>query len=450
MNGQEIPDQWKTGWITPIHKKGSKANCNNYRCITVTSAISRLYGRVLKALIESEYAPIQMEEQAGFRAGRSCVDNMFCITQIAEKIAATHGKLHLTFVDLTKAYDHVPIDRLWYVLASTPINATLINAVKQLYTNTTACVKYCGATSDAFPTTKGLRQGCAISPTLFNIYLQEALKEWRKKCKNMGIPLNETTLYTLHFADDQVVLSQDAEDMEYMTRKLIEQYQEWGLTVNMEKTQYMVIGEEGKDLQLNNGMVIKACEEYTYLGSKIHISGRMDREIQNRITKGQQTIGALNGILWSKAISKKQKSRLYSSIFKSIILYGCETWQINKSQEAKLNTIAMDFLRRSARISRMDKIRNDRIRDIMMIEKPFIEDIQQKQLGWFGHIKRMQETRLPYQILHWQPYEKRKRGRPKTTWESGINKAMSERNLQLGDWTDRRGWKLGTGRRRTL
>jgi len=76
--------------------------------------------------------------------------------------------------------------------------------------------------SDPFPVTKGLKQGCCLSPTLFKIYLSHALQNWRRKC----------ILYTLHFADDQEVLAHDREDLEYMTRKLIEEYENWRLTVN--------------------------------------------------------------------------------------------------------------------------------------------------------------------------------------------------------------------------
>lgn len=79
-----------------------------------------------------------------------------------------------------------------------------------------------------------------MSPTLFKIYLSEALKHWRKKCSQMGIPINDNlSLYTLHFADDQIVMAQDKEDLEYMTRKLIKEYEKWGLELNKKRTRYV-------------------------------------------------------------------------------------------------------------------------------------------------------------------------------------------------------------------
>jgi hypothetical protein len=82
-------------------------------------------------------------------------------------------------------------------------------------------------------------QGCCISPTLFKIYIQKALEEWKRKCSGMGIPLENTTLYTLQFVDDQVVLAGD-KDLEYMTCKLKETYKKWGMDMNLNKTKYVL------------------------------------------------------------------------------------------------------------------------------------------------------------------------------------------------------------------
>ncbi|XP_044745289.1 uncharacterized protein LOC123307136 [Coccinella septempunctata] len=78
INGAPIPEQWKIAYISSIHKKGDKLNCGNYRGISVTSTMSRLYGRILRDLIESEYSDQEEEEQSGFRADRTCTDNFVC------------------------------------------------------------------------------------------------------------------------------------------------------------------------------------------------------------------------------------------------------------------------------------------------------------------------------------------------------------------------------------
>ncbi|XP_063924692.1 uncharacterized protein LOC135138644 [Zophobas morio] len=89
-----------------MHKKGSRDQCENYRDIAVTSTGSRIYGKILKTKIEQEYMDMEAEEQAGFRAGRSTVDHLYCVTQIIETKAAFDQEIHLLYVDLQKAYDN--------------------------------------------------------------------------------------------------------------------------------------------------------------------------------------------------------------------------------------------------------------------------------------------------------------------------------------------------------
>ena len=81
----------------------------------------------------------------------------------------------------------------------------------------------------------------------------------------MGIPLENTTLCTLQFADDQVVLAGDKEDLEYMTRKLKETYEKWSLDKNLNKTKYLCIGEKHSNLKLDKDSEIEFCQEYKYL-----------------------------------------------------------------------------------------------------------------------------------------------------------------------------------------
>jgi len=85
INGEKVPEEWKIAIITPIHKIGDKRKCENSRGISVTNTFSRIYGRILAKLVELEYKNLEVEEQSGFRAGRSYIDNIFCITQMKEK-----------------------------------------------------------------------------------------------------------------------------------------------------------------------------------------------------------------------------------------------------------------------------------------------------------------------------------------------------------------------------
>ena len=68
----------------------------------------------------------------------------------------------------------------------------------------------------------------------------------------MGLEIQDTTIYSMLFADDQLLIAQDYEDLEYMTKKLIDEYELWGLKLNVKKTKYMAIGDTSRDLQLED------------------------------------------------------------------------------------------------------------------------------------------------------------------------------------------------------
>ena len=108
----------------------------------------------------------------------------------------------------------------------------------------------------------------------------------------------------------------------------------------------------------------------------------------------------------------------------------------------------MDGLRRSSRISGIDRIRNVTIRQQIGLEETIIKEIEQNQLTWYGHVQRMAEKRLPKLALKWMPKQKRARGRPKKNWLEGIKKAMKERSLSEGQWEDRKQRSIGVGQRR--
>lgn len=227
----------------------------------------------------------------------------------------------------------------------------------------------------------------------------------------------------------------------------MEEYKNWGLTANIDKTKYLCVGTTPSNLYLGNAEEIHSCEEYKYLGVLFDSTGIDNREIEHRITQGKRAISCLNGIFWSN-IAKKCKFNIYEAMVKSVPLYGAETWRLTDRYAKRLEAVEMDALRRSLHIFRMDKVRNDDIKGWMGIEGSISDDISRTQLVWYRHVKRMEDTRLPKQTLEWQPSNRRRRGRPKAAWEPGIRKAMSARDLREGDWTNSLRWNLGIGQRR--
>ena len=98
------------------------------------------------------------------------------------------------------------------------------------------------------------------------------------------------SLYTLCFADDQVVIAQDEEDLSYMVRKLNEEYTKMGLEINIKKTEYLAIrDEETTDLEVDENVKIRGTDKFKYLGFTLSKQGTTEEEIKSRL--GQTRTG---------------------------------------------------------------------------------------------------------------------------------------------------------------
>lgn len=136
----------------------------------------------------------------------------------------------------------------------------------------------------------------------------------------MGLSVGDYILYTLYFADDQLVIAEDKEDLEYMVRKLNEAYSAAGLTININKSEYLQVENDAvSDLELE-GQTIRCVAKRKYLRGTLKSKGTSTDEIDHRIDMGRKVIGALNSMWWGKHIHKNTKKRLYSSLVSSVTL----------------------------------------------------------------------------------------------------------------------------------
>lgn len=119
LEGEELPNDLKEGHISALFKKGDKKDCCNYRGICGQSAVSRVIGRLLKEKVEAEY--VTPEEQTGFTAGRSSMDNIFVLRQVMEKSQERNRELHLAFIDLEQDYDSDPRKLRWRAAVSAQV-----------------------------------------------------------------------------------------------------------------------------------------------------------------------------------------------------------------------------------------------------------------------------------------------------------------------------------------
>ena len=111
------------------------------------------------------------EEQCGFRQGRGCMGQVFAVRQVCEKYLANGKDVFWACKDSEKAYDTIDCHGMWQMLRVYGVGGKLLKAVQSFYVDSRVCVWVGNDVSEWFPVNVGLRQGCVMSPWLFNVYM---------------------------------------------------------------------------------------------------------------------------------------------------------------------------------------------------------------------------------------------------------------------------------------
>jgi len=172
-----IPNEWRNAVITPIFKKGDSRETQNYRGISILNTWYKIYSRILNMKLQNYSEVFMRETQNGFRKGRSCMDPIFCLKLLMEKSREFNLETHLLFIDYEKAFDNVERKILFNILKSRHIPNTLLKAIVDIYTKNKILIKFNNKLPKSVENVKGVRQGCPLSPTLFNIYLDEIINK---------------------------------------------------------------------------------------------------------------------------------------------------------------------------------------------------------------------------------------------------------------------------------
>ncbi|KAK3545682.1 hypothetical protein QTP70_010761 [Hemibagrus guttatus] len=128
-----VPLDWETGVVVPLFKKGDWRVCSNYRGITLLSLPGKVYSRVLERRVRPLVEPRIQEEQCGFQPSRGTLDQLYTLHRVLEGSWEFAQPVHMCFVDLEKAFDHVPCGILWEVLWEYGVHGPLLRAVRSLY-----------------------------------------------------------------------------------------------------------------------------------------------------------------------------------------------------------------------------------------------------------------------------------------------------------------------------
>ena len=300
----KIPDEWLEAIIVPIFKKEDRNKCSNYRGISLLNVSYKVYTKIINCRIAKISGHILLEEQQGFRKGRSTIDDIFCLKQIMEKRIEFNRETHLAFIDLEKASDRISRQKLWGILRNRGYPEHLIQTVKSLYEGTKIMIKGNQMKEEI---NQGVRQGCSLSPILFNIYMDDMIREWKKMVPS-GIYLgNHVYLNLLLYADDQVIIQENEDDLQRSIYKLNQLCKEYNFHISLQKTKIMAFKGSVpiRSKIVLDDQVLEQISHFNYLGCDVTYLD--NHEITNRVHKFQVICGCVNKTL-NKGIILKSRS----------------------------------------------------------------------------------------------------------------------------------------------
>ena len=202
------PEMWNISIITHIFKKGTRDDPDNYRGISVSSCVGKTFCSIINNRISQyiETNNILNNNQAGFRKGYRTTDQIFVLKTIVKKYLSLNRKLYACFVDFKKAFDSVWRNGLFFKLLDYGINGRIYDIIRNMYENTKSCIRFKNKISNIFETKKGVRQGCIISPILFNLFINDITKSLEDVSQDQ-ITINNNKINSLLYADDLVIMS---------------------------------------------------------------------------------------------------------------------------------------------------------------------------------------------------------------------------------------------------
>lgn len=470
QNGS-VPQAWRDAELVPIPKKGDLSRCDNWRGIALLDVVGKVVGRLvqnrLQALAEDELP----ESQCGFRRGRSCNDQIFSVLQLIEKQYEHRTSGFIVFIDLKKAYDSVPREALWRALRVLGVPQCLVDIIASFHTGMTTRVRVGDAHTDSIAVNNGLRQGCTISPVLFNLYFALVFEHWRKVmeqcCPDAGVDFKYNingnlfngprtrhqrgSTLDVEFADDAALMVPSRATAVTALNVFHRVASSFGLTVNFAKTKFMCCGSNispsDREPIIIDGQTVDCVASFVYLGCLMTPDARITQEVDHRIASAARAFGALRCVFEDASISVRTKRMVYTACVLSALLYGSECWPILRKDEARIDQFHHRCLRIILGVSRLDQelehITNTDLRKRWGSNDLLSDVLRHRRLQWLGHVARMPDERLPKQLMFgWLPQTRPAHG-PRLRWKDRARSDLA--TVQADDWfataQDRPEWR---------
>ena len=425
-----IPKQWRQGLIVSLYKKGDVEDPGNYRGITLLNVVGKLFCKILnnRLVIRLESEKALHEGQAGFRAKRSCVDNVYTLNEIIQGRMREGKYTYAFFLDIQKAFDTVWHDGLWFRLWELGVRGRMWRVIKKMYDITESAVLLEGEKSKPFDISQGVAQGCSLSPILFSIFINQLLDEVEKA--GLGIIIkNDVKVGGLMFADDFVGLTTNAEDLQKLINVVQGFCNKWRLKSNIKKSAVVVFSKVAITDMCAwkwGDNVIPRVVSYCYLGIEFAENGSWDSHVQKVIDNGKKKLNRLHRFVSNRNISTVARRLLLVSVLRPTLEYGSEVWACNKRQTASLESIQLGAAKKILGCS--SKTCNEAVRGDMGLES-LKGRRDRSKLKWWYKVNKLDIERYPRVLLDAEWEVKPCRGRQRKTWMKVINELLLQLDL---------------------
>ena len=203
--------------------------------------------------------------------------------------------------------------------------------LRNLYTGQEATLRTEHGTTDWFQIEKGVRQGCILSPCLFNFYAEYIMRKAGLEEAQAGIKIAGRNINNLRYAEDTALMAESEEELKSLLMKVKEESEKVGLKLNIQKTKIMESGPI-TSWQIN-GETVETVTDFIFLGSKITADGDdCSHEIKRCLLPGRKSMTNLDSILKSRDITLPTKVHLVKAMVFPVVTYGCESWTIKKAE----------------------------------------------------------------------------------------------------------------------
>jgi hypothetical protein len=295
----QTPTGWKQSNIFLIHKEGDATDCANYRPITLCSVGYKLFASILTTRLTAlvEQHTLLTDAQSVFRPHRSTTQKITQLTNLIKLAKHTKEPLHVFYIDLRKAYDSVSHEGLWTTLRAMHISDEFIALLQSMYADNTTQVITPHGLTDSINITRGLRQGCPLSPLLFVLLLEPLLQRIQRDEQCEGVPCVQgggvgVRCKALAYADDVALVAHSRDSLQRALDHFSEFCNYHGMTIAVDRADAAVklktvytcmndahMADEQETVHVNNAdgtrtpvPRIKPSEHYRDLGVWISLS----------------------------------------------------------------------------------------------------------------------------------------------------------------------------------